>query len=159
MSGTTAGSQIVLLRHGVLLENYTSSDLLIVLDRTTEIPAKIAWSYICRWVYCRYHWVLWGSQGWSVGSRTGLELPLRGKTVERPQIATYIQMKDLGYIVIFVMSVWECKAPSACKAQMKYRAEKTSFKLNSRSKINVQYLQLFRMLINKYFLALCDLKS
>lgn len=42
MSGTTAGSQIVLLRHGVLLENYTSSDLLIVLDRTAEIPAKIA---------------------------------------------------------------------------------------------------------------------
>lgn len=41
MSGTTAGSQIVLLRHGVLLENYTSSDLLIVLDRTAEIPAKM----------------------------------------------------------------------------------------------------------------------
>lgn len=29
----------------------------------------------------------------------GVELPLRGKTVERPQKATYIQMKDLGYIV------------------------------------------------------------
>lgn len=47
VSGTTAGSQIVLLRHGVLLKNYTSSDLFIVLDRTAEIPAKKVRSYIC----------------------------------------------------------------------------------------------------------------
>lgn len=138
MSGTTAGSQIVLLRHGVLLENYTSSDLLIVLDRTAEIPAKIARSYICRWIYCRYHWVQWGSQGWSAGRWTGLELPLRGKTVERPQKATYIQMKDLGYIVHFRYVSLRMQSPIVrCKALMKYRAEKTSFKLNSRSKINV----------------------
>lgn len=32
MSGTTAGSQVILLRHGVLFKYYTSSDLLIVLN-------------------------------------------------------------------------------------------------------------------------------
>lgn len=64
MSGTTAGSQIVLLRHGVLLENYTSSDLLIVLDRTAEIPAKIARSYIFVDEVHRDE-VLGGGRGWN----------------------------------------------------------------------------------------------
>lgn len=67
MSGTTAGSQIVLLRHGVLLENYTSSDLLIVLDRTAEIPANIARLFVDIIGFSEIHRdeVLGGGRGWN----------------------------------------------------------------------------------------------
>lgn len=72
MSGTTAGSQIVLLRHGVLLENYTSSDLLIVLDRTAEVPANIARLFvdgftvdIIRFYEIHRDEVLGGGRGWN----------------------------------------------------------------------------------------------
>lgn len=95
VSGTTAGSQIVLLRHGVLLEDYTSSDLLIVLYRTAEIPAMKVRSYICYPL---------GLLSISLGSIKlmgttceEVEGAGHGKAVERPQKAT--QMKDLGCFV------------------------------------------------------------